>query len=181
MALATAMKRVTDARRKYEKELKTIGRKVRKQVAEYLAAELPEGFAIQWEQFTPYFNDGDACEFSVNSPTVFAIECENHDDCAVPDGEEHCADDCTNGVVEKRNEVEYDDPCMVEEADYTVSIYGKKDGVDKIDGLELADLKRIVAAFKKLDEKFMLAAFGDHARVVVRSNGRFSVNEYEHD
>lgn len=32
---------------------------------EFLAAN-PEIRAIQWRQYTPYFNDGEPCEFSVN-------------------------------------------------------------------------------------------------------------------
>lgn len=28
----------------------------------------PELEAVKWSQYTPYFNDGDACEFSVNEP-----------------------------------------------------------------------------------------------------------------
>lgn len=26
--------------------------------------------ALRWSQYTPYFNDGDACVFSVNDPTI---------------------------------------------------------------------------------------------------------------
>jgi hypothetical protein len=33
----------------------------------------PEILSITWMQFTPYFNDGDACTFSVNEPD-FEIE-----------------------------------------------------------------------------------------------------------
>lgn len=28
----------------------------------------PELIAVRWTQYTPYFNDGDACEFSVHEP-----------------------------------------------------------------------------------------------------------------
>jgi len=33
-----------------------------------LIAIVPTLTAIRWHQYTPYFNDGDACTFSVNSP-----------------------------------------------------------------------------------------------------------------
>lgn len=32
--------------------------------------EWPEAEAFRWTQYTPYFNDGDACVFSVNQPYV---------------------------------------------------------------------------------------------------------------
>ena len=42
---------------------------------EFLAAidavlAFPEVKKIRWEQFTPYFNDGDPCEFNVHEPAV---------------------------------------------------------------------------------------------------------------
>jgi len=33
-------------------------------------AEHPEVESLQWTQYTPYFNDGDACEFGVTEPEV---------------------------------------------------------------------------------------------------------------
>lgn len=33
-------------------------------------ARFPAARAIRWRQYTPYFNDGDACCFSVHSPGV---------------------------------------------------------------------------------------------------------------
>lgn len=38
-------------------------------LAEFFAAH-PEAVAIAWRQYTPYFNDGDACTFSVHEPGV---------------------------------------------------------------------------------------------------------------
>lgn len=35
---------------------------------------LPNVKAMRWEQYTPYFNDGDACEFSVNEAKLWAID-----------------------------------------------------------------------------------------------------------
>ena len=31
--------------------------------------KVPEVKVIKWAQYTPYFNDGDACIFGVNEPT----------------------------------------------------------------------------------------------------------------
>jgi hypothetical protein len=39
---------------------------------------LEAGVSIQWDQYTPFFNDGDICEFSVNEPT-FRIDPESED------------------------------------------------------------------------------------------------------
>jgi len=39
--------------------------------------DYPE-FIISWTQYTPYFNDGDPCTFSVNSPELFLNEGDFH-------------------------------------------------------------------------------------------------------
>jgi hypothetical protein len=31
---------------------------------------VPDVEAVRWQQYTPYFNDGDTCEFSVHDPEV---------------------------------------------------------------------------------------------------------------
>lgn len=33
--------------------------------------ETPQVKAVKWTQYTPYFNDGDACTFSVNDPEFY--------------------------------------------------------------------------------------------------------------
>ena len=38
-------------------------------ILDFIAAH-PEVHAIRWTQYTPYFNDGDPCEFRVCEPTV---------------------------------------------------------------------------------------------------------------
>lgn len=35
-----------------------------------LAKKIPDAEAIIWQQYTPYFSDGDACVFSVGHPVV---------------------------------------------------------------------------------------------------------------
>lgn len=45
------------------------------QASEFIAAfdqlfQFPEVVAVRWEQYTPYFNDGDACEFTAHDARV---------------------------------------------------------------------------------------------------------------
>ena len=39
----------------------------------------PQVKAVKWSQYTPYFNDGDACTFRVNEPYFFFEGVENND------------------------------------------------------------------------------------------------------
>lgn len=43
---------------------------VKPMLQEFIAAN-PQVKAITWSQYTPYFNDGDPCTFSVNEPYFF--------------------------------------------------------------------------------------------------------------
>lgn len=54
----------------YSKRIKDEGQKLLKEHFTKLFALCPELEAVRWEQYTPYFNDGDPCEFSVHDWTV---------------------------------------------------------------------------------------------------------------
>lgn len=43
-------------------------------------AENPEIKTIAWSQYTPYFNDGEECIFSVNSPSFSTAKLDTHPD-----------------------------------------------------------------------------------------------------
>lgn len=72
MALSTMIKRITDAHKAYKDAKESLGGEAKIAIAEHFGKLLPPGFALAWNQYTPYFNDGEPCKFSVHSPTVFA-------------------------------------------------------------------------------------------------------------
>ena len=41
-----------------------------KMIADALGEVVPEGKILVWSQYTPYFNDGEACEFGVNEAHI---------------------------------------------------------------------------------------------------------------
>ena len=47
---------------------KKSGQDASKEVFKEFFEQFPEVDKIQWTQYTPYFNDGDACTFGVNKP-----------------------------------------------------------------------------------------------------------------
>jgi hypothetical protein len=58
------------AKRQYEAVMKAKGKSaITAAVTRFLDAH-PKAEAVRWTQYTPHFNDGDACTFSVNEPSV---------------------------------------------------------------------------------------------------------------
>ncbi len=82
MALKTMIENLNKARAAYEAQLKTLGKDTAKAVAAELAPLIPEGCVLRWTQYTPYFNDGDACTFSVNEPQLCREDDDEGVDCS---------------------------------------------------------------------------------------------------
>lgn len=138
-------------------------RNIRKSVTEELQqnfapmakAELfdkyPELQSFSWTQYTPYFNDGDVCEFGVN----FAYGLKS----LIIGGKQYGDDD---GEDENGNEIPHAE-------------YGSEDWKSK-KPIEQA----VIDFLKQIDEEFYKDLFGDHAVVTVKADG-VTTEEYEHD
>ena len=135
----------------------------RKQLTEEVKAVLAEGIsefmkehpaikALGWTQYTPYFNDGDTCEFSVGE--IYYSLTENQPDSF------------------------YDDEDDGEGSWNEIWTHEKK----VPEGLTAQEYKDLVEFVKALNgaEEDLQAAFGDHVKVIVTQNG-VDVEEYEHD
>jgi hypothetical protein len=116
--------------------------------------------AIRWRQYTPYFNDGDACEFSVNDPAVrFA-------------GDEESGD--------------YEDGFN----DAWSLTYGLEKGYfTPPDGVDVAQVSAALKEFASMictrdAQDFMEDLFGDHVTVTIRrpvAAATIEVEDYNHD
>lgn len=113
----------------------------------------PQVESVRWTQYTPYFNDGDTCEFGVNEPQFKFV---SHED----------GGDYEDGFFDLPYQY---DPSR----DYYKSfceacpreLYVKCQALSK-------ELSGLEDALKTL--------FGDHVRVIVTKDG-VEVEEYEHD
>jgi len=59
---------------KYQEEMRVNGLTALKEALAEFFDKYPEVETVQWTQYAPYFNDGDACVFSVNDPHVLFNE-----------------------------------------------------------------------------------------------------------
>jgi len=111
--------------------------------------------SIVWTQYTPYFNDGDTCEFSVHEPYF------------------------SNDVNKTGYYEESDDEFwaysswdfLTENATYRVNI----------DGVDVESVKQFSSVIQSnVMETVLQDLFGDHVIVIATRDG-FYVNDYDHD
>jgi hypothetical protein len=123
--------------------------------------------AVVWTQYTPYFNDGDTCEFSVGDPTFTnASDPEN-----VRYGEYDGDEEGVFAVENPRWVLENDRDYYKEEQEAVA----KAGGID-IDSCEA--FSRMICSSAM--EDVMLAMFGDHVKVIATREG-FDVEDHDHD
>lgn len=150
-----------------------------KETTEFFAA-VPEIKSIVWSQYTPFFADGDVCEFGVNDPAFLG---ESQD----PYGEKYY-DDEENPFTKpsrwtyERARANNKSDNVSRECIAQIEAYDKlreEMGAEKFDGISnrIDAMKQV---FASIDNDYMQMMFGDHVLVVATAEG-FDINEYDHD
>lgn len=129
----------------------------------------PEVKFIGWPQYTPFFNDGDACEFRVN-PLVLSTN-EDGVDCFY-EGEgdlpyKSCVRDYEAGKASD---------WATTEVEKAISVFGNLQRVKEC----MNDFEGLQKSFQNIPEDILKELFGDHASVSVSRDG-IDVEEFDHD
>jgi hypothetical protein len=140
--------------------------------------------AIRWHQYTPYFNDGEPCEFSVGEATVNLDE---------KFGANEAEGDYEDGFLSDYNlhgEVVDDKDFPRKNFSYGTPEYGAAYAEwmleryeNKLNGHDTTPILKALNEFNanaSAIETVAKANFGDHAVVTATREG-FSVDFYEHD
>lgn len=159
-------------------------------------------YAIHWTQYTPYFNDGEACEFSVCDFCLAFTE-DDYDDREDASGEFSRLDSYLEHLdkwveYEKDPQAYYNNyvanysgwgtPQKFEQ--YKPTYYEKNELIRKINYInqnpQLREIGADFAAITKLlgtiDDKYFEMIYGDHVRVTYYGpDGKLEVNDYDHD
>lgn len=198
MALATALKKIQTARKNYDSALSALGRKA---LAKELGALIPKGYAIAWTQYTPGFNDGDPCTFTMDDPSIAPIkqtveveplEEEDEDviveaseptetgDVASPDDVAAAPVEMHEPETEEVDREDWDDVASGEAEDSAGITYGTVSSM-RAAGIAIssAELVTLRKAWKAIPKDAFAKAFGDGSLVVIRSGGKLSVYEYD--
>ena len=136
--------------------------------------ENPGITAIHWTQYTPYFNDGDVCEFRVNEIHFTNCPIDSLDD--INSWGEYEGDD--DDVISVNSNIEYI-------LDNAHSYYKKsKEGLNKLineEKIDITSIKKFAEIVESPEmEDVMLELFGDHVSVTATRDG-FSAEDLEHD
>lgn len=142
---------------------------------------------ISWTQYTPYFNDGEACEFGVGDTYISFTE-------VAADGYLDEEEGWYYGSDMERAFAPFVAPQSYSWRKYTQEDIAnlRRDheaqlakfqemGLSKASVSDIAKAKGEVDTLMGKNEELLQMIFGDHVRVLVRSNGRIDVEEYEHD
>lgn len=147
---------VNSAKEEYEAAVKSVSKKVEKSLQE-LVADTDGLVAIRWAQYTPHFNDGDACEFSVHEP-YFKFE-DTGDD----------AGDYEDGFISSYD-LDYDWDNASRGKRYKTEDHAAKGKL----------MESIESVFGEIDDKIFLNLFDDGYQVTVNENST-EVEDFDHD
>lgn len=133
------------------------GREILKQVFVEFFNENPDVTAVGWRQYTPYFNDGDPCEFRCYVDYAWFTNAKDYNN--IENGCDYEGEDENVWI----NDMDYGDH--------------NPDLIPKSLGDQIHKFRKLLI---KIDDDVYLDLFGDHALVVADRSG-FDVREYDHD
>jgi hypothetical protein len=179
-----------------KKAMETTAKSAFAEMAEEFFEENPDIIAFGWTQYTPYWNDGDVCEFSAHTdyPSVTLVL----------DGQEITYDENSGDLTnEDGDEIKTQDDYkrmfdgMKGGKISAMSIDGKTVAIDEkgaitVDGVKVKSHEEYSKAFDKatnkvskflgnFDEEDLETMFGDHMKITVNRKGKVEKEEYEHD
>lgn len=140
-----------------------------------------------WMQYTPYWNDGDTCEFTVynDEPTI------NGEDVSAWSLERHlhnvknrknyelAIEELQNRIEDCKDKKWHSDDTLVDDLAYLKKLYASKEDQEQLK----YELDRLLAVKKELDsisEESYMSIFGDHVQVLVTKDG-WKTESVNHD
>ena len=154
--LQTAFDKLLDEQRELQKKFQATAQALFKETTKEFFDKNANITAIVWTQYTPYFNDGDTCEFSVNEPTFTNA----------PDPENV-----------RWGEYDGDDEVAADGSE----IFAWESWGEPPEGINVSMCEAFGRMIQSSEmEDVMKAMFGDHVKVVATREG-FDVDDYDHD
>ena len=135
------------------------GREAIKEAFNEIFEQFPNLEAVRWTQYTPYFNDGDACEFGVHE---FSAKLSNITNVRDEYDREGWVDSWT---------IKY---CTDDYSDTDLSYENRN---EKHPDLKIFDALSVI----QRQEDLLETIYGDHVEVIITRDGTTEVENYDHD
>ena len=147
-----------------------------------LFAQAPDLKSFGWTQYTPYFNDGDSCEFGVHLDYPYINGTDEDDSESDIEIKLH-----SYKRLETEEDVRINDE-IAEKVGYNW-YKGKRQIGDeyglcynpKYNASAAKAVEEIKEVLKSIPEDFFEDLFGDHVKVTLYANGSIETEDYEHD
>jgi hypothetical protein len=146
--------------KKLKEEMLEASNKIFTDLTKTIFEDHPKVKSFGWNQFTPYFNDGETCTFSVNTDYIY-INGES-----VDESDWINETKITNYGTWNREKRQYEGRTEVPNFNYDKELVAACD-----------EIREFLSNF---DNDFFMSQFGDHAEITITAEG-VSVDEYEHD
>jgi hypothetical protein len=143
-----------------KKDALTLSKEVFNDWCKEIFEKHPKVESFGWNQYTPYFNDGDTCVFSANTDYII-VNGEYADD-----AEWSSEKNVTNWGTYNREKKVYEGRVEVLNENY-----------DRDLDIASTEIRNFLATF---DDDFFYNSFGDHTEITVTKEG-IEVDDYDHD
>ena len=172
MTVKTDIQKIQEAKRAYKALIQSIGTSSLKELCEDAMAKTG-ATAIRWRQYTPYFNDGDPCEFGVGE-TTFRFDDTAEDEGDYGDGfDSHYRffGEWDRALLAKLREenAPWNDPRRDDAIIFT----------NKGNEVKYKAMTQFDRDIRELEE-VLLECFDDH-KMITYEDGAFTVEDYDHD
>ena len=127
--------------------------------------------SLGWVQYTPYFNDGDECEFSVNTDLDYGIRVNGE----YLDNSEFFQNSTYGLSKYLKKDVSYED-CILR---YPEDVLSTETMEKELELYEI--LMEFQDILESIDDEFLKDLFGDHVEVTIFADGSVTTEEYDHD
>jgi len=187
---ASSIDDIIRLRASYEEKLQTVGQPAIRARAQQIFDAFPECVAITWDQYTPYFSDGDSCTFSVHDMWLMNDEglkefeeeggcAEEYSMCGNSYAEAEKAAPGYKALSEKLHHMTWSarrsyvrTPEEVEQEAQFRKVWA--DACEKEEAL--------LKPLNSIPDDVMCSVFGDHVQVTIRRDSQeISVDECDHD
>ena len=163
----------------YDRKLSQEGEAALKDAFKDFFEANPEVESVYWNQYTPYFNDGDVCYFRVHE---FDVSLKTPDSLESMISEKEAQLESASDTEAAQIQLELDR--LVDLQNFCEETYGYGESLyylEKLDFPRAKEISKAVSALQReLPNDVLESVFGDHASITATRDG-FSIEEKDHD